>query len=160
MAYQKRFKEVVEKKYKGWNHIYTDGSKSEIGVGAAATTRNCTKSASLPKFSSIFTAETHAIHLALNTLSATKGKSFTIFTDPRSCLQALQKQIPTNPKVRKLKHTIANLQKIGKTVELCWIPGHAGIPGTEIADKKSQRSIKTARRNDSMPLSRPISIYQ
>ena len=44
MAYQKRFKEVVENKYKGWNHIYTDGSKSEIGVEAAATIGNRTKS--------------------------------------------------------------------------------------------------------------------
>ena len=32
MAYQKRFKEVVKNKYKGWKHIYTDGSKSELGV--------------------------------------------------------------------------------------------------------------------------------
>ena len=112
MANQKRFKEVVENKQKGWNHIYTVGSKSEIGVGAAATTENRTNSASIPKISSIITAETHAIHLALNTISATKVKNFTIFTDSRSCLQALQKQIPTNKKVRKLKHTIANLQKI------------------------------------------------
>ena len=37
IAYQKRFKEVVENKYNVWNHIYTDGSKSELGVGAAAT---------------------------------------------------------------------------------------------------------------------------
>ena len=72
-AYQKRFKEVIENKYKGWKHIYTDGSKSEIGVRAAATTGNRTQSTSLPKFNSIFTAETHAIHLALNTTSATIG---------------------------------------------------------------------------------------
>ena len=37
MACQARFKEVVENKYQGWNHIYTDGSKSEKGVGAAPT---------------------------------------------------------------------------------------------------------------------------
>ena len=97
MAYQKRFKEDVENEYKGWNHIYTDGSKNEIGVGAAAIIENRTKSSSLPKFSSIFTAETHAIHIAFNTIPPTKGKNFTIFTDSRSCLQALQKQFPTNP---------------------------------------------------------------
>ena len=34
MAWQKTFKEFVESKYRGWFHIYTDGSKSEIGVGA------------------------------------------------------------------------------------------------------------------------------
>ena len=38
LAYQKRFKEVVENKYRGWKHIYTDGTKNEIEVAAAATT--------------------------------------------------------------------------------------------------------------------------
>ena len=65
-----------------------------------------------------------------------------IHTDSRSYLEALQKQIPTNPKVRKLKHTIANQQKIGKTVELCWIPGRAGIPGSEVADEKAKEASK------------------
>ena len=111
-------------------------------MGWAASTGSHPKFASLPKFSSIFIAETHAIHLALNTASATKGKKFAIFTDSRSCLQALQKQIPTTQKVRKLKHNIANLRKIGKTVELCQIPGHAGIPGTEIADTKAKASSR------------------
>ena len=73
VAYQERFKEVVENKYKGWKHIYTDGSRSEIGVGVAATTGNRTESASLQKFSSVSTAGTHTIHLALNTITATKG---------------------------------------------------------------------------------------
>ena len=140
-AYQKRFKEVVENKYKGWNHMYTDGSECEIGVGVAASTGNCTQSASLSKFSSIFTAETYAIQLALNTIFTEKRKNFSIFTDSRSCLQAHQ-----------LKHTKASLQQLGKTVEVCWIPGHADIPGNEIADKKKQRSIKTARRIDTIPL--------
>ena len=44
----------------------------------------------------------NAIHLAFNAISATKGKNFSMFTDSRSCLQMLQEQIPTNPKVRKL----------------------------------------------------------
>ena len=45
MAYQKRFIEVVENKYKGLIHINTDRSKSEIGVGVETTTGNRTKSA-------------------------------------------------------------------------------------------------------------------
>ena len=75
---------VDENKYKGGKHMYTDGSKNETGVGAAATTGKRTKSASLRKFSSIFTAETHAIHRALNTISATKGDNFTVSTDSKS----------------------------------------------------------------------------
>ena len=116
MACQKIFKEVVENKHKGCNHLYTDGSKSEIGMGAAATTGSRTESASLPNFNSIFTTETHATYLALNTVSALNIKKFAIFTDSRSCLQPLQKQFQTNPKVRKLKYTIANLKKNGKIV--------------------------------------------
>ena len=129
VAYQKSFKEVVEIKYTGWKHIYTDGSKSEIGVGAATTTGNSTESTSLPKCSSIFKTETPAIHQALKTVSAIKGKNFSMFKNSRSCLQALQNRNPYNPKVRKLKPTIANVQKLRKTVELCWIPGHTGISG-------------------------------
>ena len=106
----------------------------------ATITGNPTKSASLPKFSSIFKTGTYAIHLALNTSSTTKERSFTLVTDSRSCLQAFQKQIPKNEKIRKLKHTKANLQKIGKTVDLCWIYGHAGFPGNEIADRKAKEA--------------------
>ena len=61
----------------------------------------------------------------------------------------------------KLKHTILDLQKLGKTIELCWIPGLAGIPENETADKKkAKRSIKTTGRNDFVPPSRRSSQYQ
>ena len=40
MAYQKRFDEVVEKKYRGWKHIYTDGSESEKRQLPLETTQN------------------------------------------------------------------------------------------------------------------------
>ena len=56
IAYQKRFKEVVENKYKGWKHINTDESTNKFGVGAAANTGKRRESASLTKFSSISTA--------------------------------------------------------------------------------------------------------
>ena len=125
-----------------------------------ATTGNHTESASVPKISSIFKAETHAIYLALSTISATEAKNFSIFTDSRSCLQAHQKRIPTHQNVRKLKHTIASIQNSGKKVELCRILGHIGFPGDKMANKKiSQGSMNKARRIDSVPLSRPFSIY-
>ena len=65
--------------------------------------------------------------------------------DSITCLQALQKQIPTNSKVRNLKHTIANRKK--KTVALCWIPAPAGIKGNKIADKKDKEA---SRRQEEM----------
>ena len=82
-------------------NIYTDGFKSEIEMEAAATTGNRTVSASLPKYSSMITAGTNAIHLALDKMSSTKGKIFSVMTDSRSNQQALQKQILTNLKSTK-----------------------------------------------------------
>ena len=110
MAYNKRFKEVIENKYKGGKHIYTDGSKSELGVGVAATTGNRTESASLPKFSCLFTAETHAIPLVKYNIYIGSIKLFYIHR-PEKLPTSVSKQFPTNPKVRKLTHTMENLQK-------------------------------------------------
>ena len=87
------------------------------------------------------------MHLALNTKSATKGIHFSIFTDASSCLQALQKQVSINPKVRKLKQIIAKLQKLGKTVELRWVPRHVGFPGNDIADKKKSKKHQDDKKN-------------
>ena len=109
-------------------------------MGEADTTGQRTESASLPKLSSIFTAKAHAIHLAPNTISLSKGKNFSIFTNLRSYIQALQKQTTTYPKAPKLKHTIANLEKLGKTVEICWQPRHAGIPETDELENGSHLS--------------------
>ena len=64
--FQQQFKELNDIKYEGWDHNYTEYSKSEIGVGGAAITENQTKSTILQKIGSIFSSETHAIHLAHN----------------------------------------------------------------------------------------------
>ena len=94
------FKELIDKYYKGRNHIYTDGSKIEMGIGAAATTGNYTTSPSLTRVCSIFTTETHVMHLAIKSARTNSRRKFAISTDSRSCFQALQEWIPTNPKVR------------------------------------------------------------
>lgn len=141
-VYQQKFREIKELNYKGYKHIYTDGSKSEIGVGAAAITEGQAKSASLPKHASIFTAEAYAVHMTVDLIRTSKRKKFSVFTDSRSVLQALDSSIPTNPLIRKLKHKLADLQQDQKEVELCWVPGHAGIPGNETADRKAKEAAR------------------
>ena len=49
----------VENKYIGWKHIYTNGSKREMGVKAAATTENRSESASLPN-SALYSQQKHS----------------------------------------------------------------------------------------------------
>jgi len=68
IIYQEKFREILEEKYSQWTYLYTDGSKNKDGVGAAIYSEGTTSSASLPKFSTIFTAEAHAIQMALNTI--------------------------------------------------------------------------------------------
>ena len=56
------------------------------------------------------------------------------------------KFVPTQM-FKKLKQTKSILHGLGQTVELCWILGHAWVPGNEIADKKAKES---SRRQEEM----------
>jgi len=98
---------------------------------------NQTSSSSLQPISSIFTAETYALHLAVSTARRNNVSKFVIFSDSRSVLQAICQKIPKDTKIRKLKHAIFEAGKEGRQIiiELCWIPGHAAIQGNEKVDQ-------------------------
>ena len=53
------------RRYQNSKHIYTDGSKSERGVGAAGIVDNTVRKSTLQATASILTSELHAINLAL-----------------------------------------------------------------------------------------------
>ena len=102
----------------------------------------------------------HGNRLAPHVTDLTAAKSFVVkltlaphpphpTTDSRSYLQALQKQILNSPKVRKLKNTIANLLKLGKTVELCWMPGHTGNLGDGITNKNKTKKYQDDKKKSS-----------
>ena len=90
----------------------------------------------------MFTAETHAGHLALNSLKKNNRWKFAIFIDSLGRPKAFQKRVLTNIKVCKLNHTIADLQKPDRTIELCWIFCHADMSGNKNEDK----NVKEAPR--------------
>ena len=64
-VYGREFDKLLNE-YGGWAKVFTDGSKTQDGVGAAAITGDQVKSASFPRQSSIFTEELYAIRLAVN----------------------------------------------------------------------------------------------
>ena len=66
--------------------IYTDGSKDQGKVAAAAVTKNEIFSARLPNEASIFTAEAKAIQLAFEYIRISNKEHFTIYSDSLSCL--------------------------------------------------------------------------
>lgn len=127
--------------------IYTDGSKTSDGVGAAAVFPDSTLSHSLPEHASIFTAELVAILLALARILASDSASpYVIFSDSLSALQALQVISTRSPIVLEVQRFLFLLHSRRKSVSFCWIPSHIGIPGNESADKEAVRAA-TCRRS-------------
>jgi ribonuclease HI len=130
-----QYQRLRRETYRGHIPIFTDGSKYDNRVGAAAVCGETRKTISLPNAASIFTAELHALEMAFQIARNLNEELFVIFSDSLSALITLQNKRTPHPLARILQHQIDNLNQEGKTVKLCWIPSHVGIDGNESADK-------------------------
>lgn len=133
--YLQLFSELSEVKYRGYQKIYTDGSKSTAGTGAACFLAGSPRKTSLPPIASIYFAELYAIQLALYLIQDQPHSFYVIFSDSFSSIISLQNHHSHHPLVRKIIHQIDHLRSNGKTIELCWIPSHVGIRGNTEADR-------------------------
>ena len=79
--YKDKFYRELLEKFRGWNIVYTDGSKSEAGVGSAAVTETQVRTDSLPAYASVFTAELYAIGMALVISKETHDQKTVIASD-------------------------------------------------------------------------------
>lgn len=122
--------------------IYTDGSKSPQGVGAAAVCGQRTFSLSLPPEASILTAELHAIKLALNFIADSVRTKFIIFTDSLSSVEVLSRGSLANHFTWRICEQIHLLLSSGKTVVVSWLPSHVGILGNERADQAAKLAAR------------------
>ena len=73
--------------------IYTDGSKSDEGVGFAVVSGNSVIKKKLPPSSSVFTAELYAVFNSLRYIfnQGSSGERYIIYTDSQSVLASLKK---------------------------------------------------------------------
>ena len=80
-AYIAEHQKINNEQYRNHIAIYTDGSKGDTGVGAAAVCGTVDSTASLPTKASIFSAKIHAINIALDIVSMKAESSIVIFSD-------------------------------------------------------------------------------
>ena len=123
--FQSKFLEVCEGLQDHY-HLYTDGSRMNSLVGAAAVGRDVSKILRITDKASIFTAELVALNLALDIIRRSKWKKFVIFSDSLSSLMAIHNRHLETGYVQKVNQLPVNS---GKTITVCCIPSHVGIRG-------------------------------
>ncbi len=139
--YKSKYLEI-RSRYEDYETIYTDGSKDEERAGAAVYTNVETYSCRLPDGATVFSAELKALLLALEHIRKSQNDKFIIFSDSLSALQALQGCDFRNSLLMFfLKEYKELTEDHQKTIILCWIPSHIGIPGNEAADKAAKRAL-------------------
>ena len=124
------------------DEVYTDGSKMNEKVGAAAvinlhcqngetTCRQLSKR--LPDNSTIFAVEATGISLALNYYQHMDPvhHDVVVYSDSMSCLQAIEGEDTKNPFICHIMNLLWSLSDKGTCVRLCWVPSHCGIDGNE-----------------------------
>ena len=116
-------------------NIYTDGSKTNNGVGSAYFTTQETTTLRIPDTASNFTAELHAIKIAIEFGENQPHETINIITDSKSTIQALNKLNNRNPITSAIIYQILQSRK---THNFCWVPSHIGIPGNEAADNAAK----------------------
>ena len=68
-------------------------------------------------------------------------KKFVIFSDSLSSPKAIAGFNTDNDLVQKFIKEYSVQTKQGKTITLCWIPSHVGIPGNERADSAAKDGL-------------------
>ena len=143
-VFKSRFNEVKQK-YLDFCHIYTDGSKVETKVTSAYVCPYGTIGYRLRDGCSNFTAEVKAINKALTYVNVSSRKSFVIFSDSLSVLQAIESQESKNHLVNRVLQTCQKILSNGKFITFCSIPSHRYITGNEHADRAAKDALSKAQ---------------
>ena len=80
-VYKQLFRHLMEEKYRAYQEIYTDGSKTETGVAAAVVWGTQVSTETLPSESTVYTAGVHAIHMAVKHVQRSEARKCVISTD-------------------------------------------------------------------------------
>ena len=152
IIYKKGFAELCSE-FKGFIQIFTDGSKDDCAVGSAFISGNDIKYGfKLNDKCSILTAELYALLQALKFIKLNlTDKEFLICSDSLSSLQAIDALYSPHTLVQEIHSLLASLSSRDVTVVFCWVPGHVGIQGNELADRAAKAaSLKASVDNNKL----------
>ncbi|CAI6342733.1 unnamed protein product [Macrosiphum euphorbiae] len=135
------FNDILHTEFQYFNHIYTDASKTSVGVGFAYSTSHSSKRFKLLPEASIFTAETQAIKEAIMFGKSTLSNKILIISDSLSALLAIEAPNPSNEIICQIHNIITSTHK---SIEFMWVPSHTGIPGNEKVDILANEAITSS----------------
>lgn len=142
--------------------IYCDGSGTKEGMGAAAVlyrgdrpTRKLRYHLGQPDTHTVYEAEAVGLTLAASLLATEPDPTFpvTIFVDNQAVIQSGEHPStkPGHHIIRKFHSSLSRLRNttpIDKwQVTLQWLPGHANIPGNELADQEAKKAAEGPQSN-------------
>lgn len=136
------FTEAVQK-HRCTRTYYTDGSKSEGGVGCSVINDNTISKFHLPSICSIHTAELYAILKAVQAANQTLTRRILVCSDSLSSVQSISTLHSPDPLVVEILEALKLSAEQGKTVIFMWIPSHCGITGNEEADAAAREATST-----------------
>ncbi|XP_049945205.1 uncharacterized protein LOC126427073 [Schistocerca serialis cubense] len=125
--------------------IYTDGSKTSLGVGSAYIVGDTPNHFRLPDQCSVYTAELYAVLQAVHYIRRHQRIQYVICSDSLSSLLSLQALYPVHPLVHRIQDCLRLLHLGGVSVAFLWLPGHAGICGNEAADIAAKAAVSLPR---------------
>ena len=122
------FRSLIYEKCDKHKIIFTDGSKSEEGLGSAAIMGVKSETASLPRVSTIFTAEAIALRRSVKlVMSGSLEDNYLICSDSLSALQELNNVMTYDRLVHRVQLEFHQIIPSGYGVTLMWVPSHVGI---------------------------------
>jgi ribonuclease HI len=149
-VFRSRFNELLSA-FNGFSRIYTDGSKEETAVAAAAVTDSAVLVKRLPDHASIFSAEVRAILLALGVMERSVTDQFLILSDSLSCLLAIKNRKLANPLILEIVSRVHELISSGKKLVFMWLPSHFGLGNNTAADAAAKAALGLAAGTAPVP---------
>lgn len=133
VLYRQRALEIFAD-YSRYTCYFTDGSKDGENVGSAFVVDGDAHHFRLPLSCSVYTAELYAISQVLLHISSTRSLRILICSDSKSALESIGSFSPDHPLVQEIQCQLYALTRLRRIITFCWVPGHVGLRGNELAD--------------------------